>query len=45
MVTLSKEKQLIDALQFRGSIHYHHGGTWQHTGRYGAGEGDESFTY
>ena len=25
-------------LQFRGSVHYHHGGTWQHVGRRRAGE-------
>lgn len=37
--TLIKETILWGlAYSFRGSIHYHHGGTWWHAGRHGAGE-------
>ena len=39
-----KEKHLtgVDRLQFRGSIRYHHGGTWQYTSSHGAREVVES---
>ena len=30
------------AHRFRSLVHYHHGGTWQHTGKHGAGEGAQS---
>ena len=34
-----KGKHLIGAgLQYRGLVHYHHGGAWQCAGRCGAGE-------
>lgn len=29
---------------FRGSVQYHHGGTWQHVGRHGAKEVAENLT-
>jgi hypothetical protein len=43
----NKGKYLIGAgLQFRGSVHYHHGeGSWQHAGRNGAEVVAGSFTY
>ena len=31
-------------LKFRGLVHYHHGGTWWHAGRHGAGDVAESPT-
>lgn len=37
-----KNIQLVLAYSFRGLVHYHHGGTWQFAGRYGAGEGVEN---
>ena len=38
-----KGKHLIGVAHiFRGLIHYHHGETWWHAGRHGAGEGTES---
>lgn len=30
------------ASSFRGLVYYHHGATWWHTGRHGAGEGTDS---
>lgn len=39
-----KETSKCGALHFRGSVHYHHGGTWWHTGRHGVGKIAESST-
>ena len=40
-----KSKHLIVvAYSLRGSVHYHHSGTWQHAGRCGAGEAAENPT-
>ena len=33
-----------DGLQFRGLVHYHHGGTWLNASKHGAGEVAESHT-
>ena len=45
MATLIREDiELGLAWSFRGSVHYHHGGTWWHAGRRGAGEVAESST-
>ena len=42
---LKKEKHLFGvAYIFKDLAHYHHGATWGHAGRHGAGEGAESPT-
>ena len=40
----NKGKYLMGDLKFRGLIHYHHVGPWQHESRHGVGEGAERST-